>query len=114
MFEDLYLHEPCVAFLKAKSDAFESYKLYEAWVKVHCNPSGIACLQKARTIRHLNVHDSPQSNGVVECLNQTLVESAWSMLFEANMSPFLWAEAIHHAIWLHAWIPSRALPDCIQ
>jgi len=129
MFEDLYSREPRVAFLKAKSEAFESYKHYEAWVKVHRNPSGIACLgsdrggefldgefstylQDTGTIRHLNVHDSPQSNGVVERLNQTLVESAWSMLFAANLPPFLWAEAIHHAAWLRARIPSQALPGC--
>ena len=34
MFEDLYSQEPCVTFLKWKSEAFESYKLYETWVKV--------------------------------------------------------------------------------
>jgi len=130
MFIDLYSREPRVAFLKVKSDAFESYKRYEAWVKIHCNSSGIACLgsdrggefldgdfttylQDVGTIRHLNVHDSPQSNGVVERLNQTLVESARSMLFEAGLPQFLWAEAIHHAAWLHAQIPSRALPGCI-
>ena len=130
MFEDLYSCEPRVAFLKAKSDAFKSYKHYEAWVKVHRNPSGIACLgtdrggefldgefttylQDVGTIRHLNVHDSPQSNGVVEHLNQTLVESARTMLFATNLPPFLWAEAIHHAAWLRARIPSRALPGCM-
>ncbi len=130
MFEDLYSREPRVDFLKAKSDAFESYKHYEAWVKVHRNPSGIACLgsdrggefldgefttylQDVGTIRHLNVHDSPQSNGVVERLNQTLVESARSMLFAAKLPPFLWAEAIHHAAWIRARIPSNALPGCM-
>ena len=128
--EDLYSCEPRVVFLKAKSEAFESYKHYEAWVKVHRNPNGIACLgsdrggefldgdftaylQDVGTVRHLNVHDSPQSNGVVEHLNQTLVESARSMLFSANLPPFLWAEAVHHAAWLRAQIPSRALPGCI-
>jgi len=130
MFEDLYSRKLHVAFLKAKSDAFESYKHYEAWVKVHHNPSGIVCLgtdrggefldgefttylQDVRTIHHLNVYDSPQSNGAVERLNQTLVESARTMLFAANLPPFLWAEAIHHTAWLHAWIPSRALPGCM-
>jgi len=28
-------------------------------------------------------------------------------------APFLWVEAIHHAAWICAWIPSRALPGCI-
>jgi hypothetical protein len=70
-------------------------------------------LQNAGTIRHLNVHDSPQSNGIVERLNQTLVKSARSMLFGAGLPPFLWAEALHHASWLRARIPSRALPGCV-
>jgi hypothetical protein len=78
--------------LKAKSNAFEFYKHYEPWVKVHHSPDGIACLgsdhgrefldeefstyrQDVGTICHLKVHDSLHSNGVVECLNQTLVES---------------------------------------
>src|SRR6267154_1689897 len=98
MFEDLSSREPRVSFLKAKSEALESYQTYKTWVKIHRNPSGIACLgsdrggeftsddfnaylKHAGTIRHLNVHDSPQSNGVVERLNQTLIESARSMLF---------------------------------
>jgi hypothetical protein len=40
--------EPRVAFLKAKSDAFDSYKFYEAWVKVHRNANGIVCLGSDR------------------------------------------------------------------
>ena len=129
MFKDLYSREPHVAFLKAKSDAFDSYKFYETWVKVHRNANGIVCLgsnrggeflseefntylQNIGTVCHLNVHDSPQSNGVVEQLNQTLVESARSMLLGAGLPPFLWAEAFHHAAWLRARIPSRALPGC--
>jgi len=48
MFEDLYSREPRVTFLKLKSEAFESYKLYETWVKVHRNTSGIACLGSDR------------------------------------------------------------------
>ena len=34
------------------------------------------------------------------------------MLFGANLPPFLWAEAIHHAVWIRARVPSRALPGC--
>ena len=81
-------------------------------VGVRRNSKFTTYLQKGGTVRHLNVHDSPQSNGVVKRLNQTLVESAWSMLFGAGLPPFLWAEAIHHAAWLCARIPSCALPRC--
>ena len=130
MFEDLSSREPRVLFLKAKSEAISTYKEYERWVKVHRNPDGIACLgsdrggeftseefnaylKTAGTIRHLNVHDSPQSNGVVERLNQTLIESARSMIFGANLPQYLWAEAVHHAAWIRARIPSKALPGSI-
>ena len=34
------------------------------------------------------------------------------MLFRAGLPTFLWAEAIHHAAWLWARIPSWALPGC--
>jgi len=121
MLEDLFSREPRMLFLKAKSEAFESYKWYEAWLKTHRNPDGIACLGSNRegefidgefatyllnvgTTRNLNVHDSPQSNGVVNLkwLNQTLIESVRFMLFGAELPPFLWAEAIHHAAWLRA------------
>ena len=130
MLEDLFSREPCISFLKAKSEAFQSYKQYEAWVKTHHNPDRIALLgsdcggefidskfktylQNVGTARHLNVHDSPQSNSIVEWLNQTLVESACSILFGAGLPPFLWAKAFHHAAWLHAQVPSWALPGCM-
>jgi len=123
MLEDLFSREPRMSFLKAKSEAFESYKWYKAWLKTHRNPDGIVCLGSdrggefidgefatyllnVRTAHNLNVHDSPQSNGVAERLNQTLIESARSMLFRAELPPFLWAKAIHHAAWLRARVPS--------
>ena len=130
MLEDLFSREPHISFLKAKSEAFQFYKQYEAWVKTHRNPNGIALLgsdcggefidgefktylQNVGTARHLNIHDFLQSNGIVEQLNQTLVESARSMLFGAGLAPFLWAEVFHHAAWLRAQVPSWALPRCM-
>ena len=32
--QDVYSHETCIYFLPRKSDAFENYKIYEAWVKL--------------------------------------------------------------------------------
>jgi hypothetical protein len=48
MFVDLFSRELRVSFLKAKSEAFKSYQSYEAWVKTHRNPGGIACLGSNR------------------------------------------------------------------
>ena len=62
--------------LKGEIRSIYSYKGYEAWVKVHHNSEGIACLgsdrggefldgefktylQKVGTVRHLNIHNSP-------------------------------------------------------
>jgi len=76
MLEDLFSRKPRVLFLKAKSEAFESYKQYEAWLKTHHNPDGIVCLGSDRggefidgefatyllnvgTAHNLNIHDSP-------------------------------------------------------
>jgi len=36
-FKDLYTHEEQIYFLKHKSKCFESYKVYEAWVRMQCN-----------------------------------------------------------------------------
>ena len=59
MFEDLSSCEPHVSFLKAKSEVLESYQTYETWVKIHRNPSGIACLGSDRggefKLRHCRV-----------------------------------------------------------
>jgi hypothetical protein len=35
------------------------------------------------------------------------------MLFGTGLPPFLWAEAMHHATWLCAQVPSQALPGCV-
>ena len=32
------------------------------------------------------------------------------MIFGAKLPQFLWAEAVHHAAWIRARIPSKALP----
>ena len=70
-------------------------------------------MKKASTARHLTVHGSPQSNGVMEQGNRTHVKRAWAKLIAAGLPRFLWAEAIHHSMWLDARTPSRVLPEFI-
>ena len=57
-------------------------------------------LERQGTIRHLTVHDSPQSNGQVERADRTHLENAWAMLIQTKLPSFLWAEAIRHSVWL--------------
>ena len=78
-YHDMYTHEDCVDFLKAKSEAFGRYQEYEAWVKVQ-QGAMIKCLdsdgggeyisteftdhlKKAGMAQYLTMHGSPQSRG---------------------------------------------------
>ena len=44
--------------------------------------------------RHKTTAYTPQQNGVVERMNMTLLESARSMLSNANLQQELWAEVV--------------------
>lgn len=127
-FLDLASHEVRTYPMKKKSDTFEIYKgKYEPWVEVQ-REARIKILGSDRggeftsdefrahtdrrgTIRHLTVHDSPQSNGPAERLNRTHLNDGRAMLASSGLPKFLWAEAQHHAAWLRNRTPTKALPD---
>lgn len=67
---------------------------------------------KDEGIRHeTTVPKTPEQNGVAERLNRTLVESARSMLLDANLSKSYWAEAVSTAAYLKNRCPTRAVQD---
>ena len=49
------------------------------------------------------------NNGVVECLNRTILEKIRAMLHASGQPKFLWGEAVHHAVWLKNCTPTKAL-----
>ena len=126
-FQDVYSHETHIYFLSRKSDAFENYKIYEAWVKLQrgaqvkifgtdrggefTSAAFTKHLEKAGTVRHLTVHDSPQSNGKAERANRTIMEGARALLLAAKLPELLWAEAANHFIWLRNRVPTKTLPN---
>ena len=57
------------------------------------------------------VHDTPEQNGVTECLNCTLVEKACAMLFVSGLPKTLWGYAILHANYIKNCTYTRALHD---
>ena len=82
LYQDIASHEERVYFSHKKSEGFENYQKYEAWVY---NQRGVTIkifgsdhggeftskafseyLEKKGTIRHLTIHDSPPSNGSAE------------------------------------------------
>ncbi|KAJ4730101.1 Retrovirus-related Pol polyprotein from transposon TNT 1-94 [Melia azedarach] len=98
-----------VFIMKHKSEAFKNFRQWKALVENQtgkkikrlrtdnglefcwsefdefCKNEGIA--------RHHTVRDTPQQNGVAERMNQTLLERARCMLFNAELTRRFWAEA---------------------
>ena len=125
LFKDLFSHEERIYFLKQKSEVFNHYKKFEAWVKVqrHGRIAILGCdrggeftstefnnhLENAGTVRHLTVHNSPASNGIAEHANRTHLDGARAMLYESKLPKNLWAEAISHHVWIRNRVPTRTL-----
>jgi len=124
---DHHSHEERVYFMKYKSETFDRYKKYEAWARVQRNAvikssgateevssrarSSTITLREPVPLRHLTVHDSPQSNGSAERGNRTKMDLARAMLDDSGLPKNLWAEAVRHGVWVRNRVPSRALPD---
>ena len=67
-------------------------------------------LLKDEGIRHeRTVTKTPEQNGVAERLIRTLVESARSMLLDANLPKRYWAEAVSTAVYLKNRCPTKAV-----
>ncbi len=103
--------------LVTKSDVLTFYRQFEAWAKTQNHCVAIKVLHSDRggeylseefdkhlaatgTARQLTVHDTPQLNGVAECLNRTLVEKVWVLLHMAGLPQSMWGEALRHSTWL--------------
>lgn len=115
-FTDDYSRYTNVYFLCSKDETFKFYKVYEAWlmnqhkaqIKCLCSDRGgeflsdefSAHLQKARTVRKLIIHDTPEHNGVAKHLNRMILKKVRAMLHDSGLPKFLWAEATAHAVFL--------------
>jgi hypothetical protein len=124
-FTDDHTRYTCLYLQSVKSDTFESYRTYEAWLQTQHNAKvkrlrsdrGGEYLSdefskhlKARgTERKLTTHDTPQHNGVAERLNRTLVERVRAMTHTSGLPKNLWGEAIKHAVYIKNRTATRAL-----
>src|SRR5690606_23480010 len=53
----------------------------------------------------------PQQNGVAERMNRILIEKARSMLHDAKLPLYCWAEAVNTACYVKNRCPTRAVQD---
>ena len=74
---------------------------YKATLKALLIEKGIEC--------DITTHYSPESNGISERLNRTLLDMARTMLFGANLPNKLWTEAVSTAVYLKNRLPHSSL-----
>jgi transposase InsO family protein len=127
IFIDDYSRKCWIYFLKAKSDTFDKFKEYKAFIEkqivkhiriLRTNNGGeFESLQfedfckSAGIKRQLTVPYNPQQNGVVERKNRTICEAAKAMMFDQDLPNSLWAEASSTAVYILNRCPHAILKD---
>ncbi|KAB2603956.1 retrovirus-related Pol polyprotein from transposon TNT 1-94 [Pyrus ussuriensis x Pyrus communis] len=75
----------------------------------HLNFKGLQQLREKDMVHRLPYLEETKENGVVERKNRTVVEMAKAMLYDRGMPYFLWAEAMHTAVYILNRCPTKAL-----
>ena len=120
-----YSSHAWVVLLKNKSKTLERFKVFVLMVerltglkiKFFCSGHGgefmshkfTKFLEEQGITCEMSVLRMPQQNGVVEHMNQTLVDGAWSLLHHSGMSKGFWAEAINIATHILNCVPHKGL-----
>jgi hypothetical protein len=112
---------------KKQSTFLEIFEIFKEGVKLHFYSKGYkiksvrmeggseyqATLKRLLVEKEIETdiitHYSPESNGISERLNRTLLDMARTMLFGANMPNKLWAQAISTAVYLKNRLPHSSL-----
>jgi len=125
LFIDGFFRKIWIYTLKHKSEVFATFKKWKALVekqsgrrvwelrfdngdeytsikfKKFCEDEGIS--------RHYTTPGDPQSNGVAERMNQTLLKKARCLCISANQTKEFWAEALSTALYLINRPPSTLI-----
>lgn len=115
-FTDDYSRLTSVYLLRKKSETFDAYKKYEAWLEtqhdakiraLHTDRGGeylsgafIKHLESKGIAQKLTVHDTPEENGVAESVNRVALQRVRALLHGSGLPKNLWGEALRHVIWL--------------
>jgi hypothetical protein len=116
-----------VYFLKKKSEALSKFRIFTEMVELetgkkikrtrtdgggeYMSTAFKNYLQERGIRRQSTTANTPQSNGVAERMNRSLLEKARSMMQAASVPRFLWAEAISTATYLLNRSPTHSSPN---
>lgn len=114
-----------VFMLKNKSDVLSKFKIFKSQIEnvIGCKikylhtDNGTEFLNKNFTDfleengigRRLTTPYTPQSNGIAERMNRTLLEKARCMLLSSGLPPSFWAEAVATACYIRNRCPTSSL-----
>ena len=116
-FTDDYSRYTVAYFIKSKDEALTKFKEFVSHaenqkgrkLKILRSDNGGEYRSKEFTkfcadkgiIQQFTCPYTPEQNGVAERLNRTLIESARSMIYHANLPLHFWAEACTTAVYIH-------------
>lgn len=105
-----------IYFLKSKTEVLENFKVFKKTVEIqtsrkikcvrsdngleYCNKDFKNFLKQSGIIHQTTNPYTPEQNGVAERMNRRIVEMAKCMIFEADFSYKLWAEAVNLAVYI--------------
>ena len=124
---DDYSRMTWVFMMKHKGEAFKKFKEWKTLIENQtgkkikrlrtdnglefCSSEFDEFCRSEGIVRHHTVRHTPQQNGVAERMNQTLLERARCMLFQAGLTRKFWAEAVNTACYLINCGPHTGI-DC--
>ena len=114
-----------VDLMRKKSEAFDTYRAYEAWLKTQFG-TDIRTFQSDKggeytssdfqqhtkskgTTHRFSVHDVHGQNGVPERAHYTLLDGIRALLTASGLPAALWGEALKHMVWIRNRSPAKAL-----
>ena len=117
----------CLYFLKNKSETFQVFKSFKAYmelatkhkVKILHDDKGGEFMSKAfeqfcteaGIQRRHTMRSEPHSNGVAERAIQTISNHATSLLHESKLPPSFWSHAVKTVVHTHNRMPTSSLPN---
>jgi transposase InsO family protein len=113
---------PAVYFIEKKSEVFDAFQRYKAWAEnvtgcyigaLRDNKGGEYVtgafekfLADAGIRREHTIRDTPQQNGVSECMNRSISEGITTVLSQSGLAHTWWQDAATHWLYGKIQLPS--------